>query len=120
MSGVRGRLDQHQCAIVVATRKEDAMPNATSYTREPSRDDTRASRRCVLVAVGAEAGLSALKAGRMMAVRESRPFVVLSIVEPPPLYAFDPEQVMAVPWTIDEQLAARRQSVQERLAKLGA
>ena len=96
------------------------MPNATSYTRESSRADTRASRRCVLVAVGAEAGLSALKAGRMMAVRESRPFVVLSVVEPPPLYSFDPEAVMAVPWTIDEQLAARRKSVHDRLAQLGA
>ena len=63
---------------------------------------------------------SALKAGRLMAVRESRPFVVLSVVEPPPLYSFDPEAVMAVPWTIDEQLAARRKSVHDRLAQLGA
>lgn len=96
------------------------MPKATSYTRERSRDDTRASRRCVLVAVGADSGLSALKAARMMAVRESRPLVVLSVVEPPPLYSFDPETVMAVPWTIDEQLAARRKSVHDRLAQLGA
>lgn len=96
------------------------MPNPTSHASEPSRDDMRASRRCVLAAVGADAGLPALRAARMMAVRESRPCVVLSVVEPPPLYAFDPERVMAVPWTIDERLAARRQSVHDRLAQLGA
>ena len=77
------------------------------------------SRRCVLVAIGPDGGIAALRTARSMAVREVRPLVVLSVVEPPAVYAFDPAPVMAMPWRIDEQLDVRRASVRDRLTHLG-
>ena len=94
------------------------MPSANGSLLERSRSDAGSNRRPVLAAVGPDGGSGTLRAARAIALRESRPLLVLSVVEPSSFFAFDVEPVMAVPWTIDEQLSTRRQLVRDRIRDL--
>jgi nucleotide-binding universal stress UspA family protein len=94
------------------------MSRATHSISEPPLDRVRASRRPIVAAVGADGAPDTLRTARAIAARESRPLVIVSVVEPPPLHTLDPEQAMLVPWTIEEQLDARRLLIHDRVREL--
>ena len=121
-AGGRGSMPSSPCPPPGSTNEglhpRTARPRLARAIIAGQADDVRASRRPVLVAVGPDGGASALRAGRTMAEREARPLVVLSVVEPPPLHTLDPERVMLVPWTIDEQVTARRQAIHDQVRQV--
>jgi len=94
------------------------MPDAT---RELSgRNGTRqATRPPILVAIGSTGGAHTLRVARASAMRDASPLVVASIVEPPPVYSFEARNALLLPWLVDQQIAERRASVEERLRWLG-
>lgn len=79
----------------------------------------RASNRPILVAVGASGGAHALRAARAIAARDGNPLVVASVVEPPPLYTFETNRALLLPWLVEQQLDERRVGVHDRLHRLG-
>jgi nucleotide-binding universal stress UspA family protein len=84
----------------------------------PATNEAR-SRRPILVAIGEAAGTPGLRMAHALAERDGSPVVVVSVVEPPPLFALEARRTLLVPWTIDQQLAERGRKVQERLHHLG-
>lgn len=78
----------------------------------------RSARRPVIVAIGNAGGAPALRTARLLAARDGSPAVVASVVEPPPIYSFEARRALLVPWTIDQQLLTRRESVLARLREL--
>jgi nucleotide-binding universal stress UspA family protein len=94
------------------------MRTTRRSAQDERRDDERSGRRPILVAVGPDGGSSTLRVARAIALRESRPLLVLSVVEPPPVYALDAEPVMAASWILEEELSARRRLVHDRVHEL--
>ena len=92
----------------------DAMRQVLGF-----REAQRMTPRPIIVAVGEGGGVSALRMGRAIAARDASDIVVVSVVEPPPSHAFEPLRALPVPWTIEQQLTDRRQSVHGRLHRLG-
>jgi nucleotide-binding universal stress UspA family protein len=79
----------------------------------------RAVRQPVLVAVGASGGVKALHAARAIARRYATDMVVTSVVEPPPLYTFESNRMLLLPWLIEQLIDERRASVHDRLRRHG-
>ena len=79
----------------------------------------RESRRPVLIAVGAADGTKAIHVGRTIAQRYATEMVVTSIVEPPPLYSFESNRAMLLPWLVEQLFDERRASVHARLHRHG-
>ncbi len=84
-----------------------------------SQANESATRRPIVVAVGATGGVPALRIARALAARDATELVIVSAVEPPPLYAIEPRRELLVPWTIEEQIAERGRNIRERLQRLG-
>lgn len=76
------------------------------------------SRRPILVAIGASGGLTALRMAHRLAARDSSEALVVSVIEPPPIYDFEPRRALLVPSIVDEQILERRQSVHDRLHRV--
>jgi nucleotide-binding universal stress UspA family protein len=79
----------------------------------------RAARRTVLVAVGASGGVKTMHVGRTIAQRYATDMILTSVVEPPPLYTFESNRMLLLPWLIEQLLDERRISVHERLRTHG-
>ena len=79
----------------------------------------RAARRPVVAAVGATGGTRPLQMGRTIAARLTTDLVVTSVVEPPPVYTFETNRALLLPWLVEQQLGERREDVHDRLRKLG-
>ena len=79
----------------------------------------RTERRPVLVAVGASGGTKAVHAGHAIAQRYATELIVVSVVEPPPLYTFESNRMLLLPWLLEQLVDERRQSVQDRLRQHG-
>lgn len=79
----------------------------------------RATRRPVVVAIGATGGTQALRSGASIAARCETDVVVTSIVEPPPVYTFEPNRAMLLPWIVEQQIGERRETVYDRLHRAG-
>jgi len=79
----------------------------------------RAARRPVLVAIGASGGAGALQVARTIAERYSADMVVTSVVEPPPLYTFESNRLLLLPWLLEQLIGERHASVHDRLHQLG-
>jgi nucleotide-binding universal stress UspA family protein len=79
----------------------------------------RAARQPVLVAVGASGGTRALHAARTIARRYSTDMIVTSVVEPPPLYTFETNRMLLLPWLVEQLIDERRESVHDRLHRHG-
>lgn len=75
----------------------------------------RAARRPVLVAVGATGGAKALHVGSAIARRYATEMVVTSVTAPPPLYTFESNRMLLLPWLVEQLIAERRASVHDRL-----
>ena len=78
-----------------------------------------AAHRPILVAIGPTGGAQALHVAQARARRDTSPLVIASIVEPPPVYSFEPRNPLALPWIVDELIEERRASVHARLHWLG-
>src|SRR5215208_6423604 len=85
---------------------------------EPSHAESHAPRRQIVVAVGEDGGLAALATGRAIPIRESRPLMVVSVVEHPSLLGLDPDPTTLPPGTIDARFAERRQSIRDFFAEI--
>jgi nucleotide-binding universal stress UspA family protein len=79
----------------------------------------RATRRPVVVAIGATGGTQALRSGTAIAARCDTDVVVTSVVEPPPVYTFETNRAMLLPWLVEQQIGERRETVYDRLHRLG-
>jgi nucleotide-binding universal stress UspA family protein len=79
----------------------------------------RASRRPVVVAIGATGGTQALRSGTAIAARCDTDVVVTSVVEPPPVYTFETNRAMLLPWLVEQQIGERRETVYDRLHRSG-
>ena len=79
----------------------------------------RATRRPVVVAIGATGGTQALRSGTAIAARCRTDVVVTSVVEPPPLYTFETNRAMLLPWIVEQQIGERRETVYDRLHRAG-
>jgi len=55
----------------------------------------------IVVAVGPTGGIAALTAGRIIASREESDLIVVSVVEPPPVYTFETNRALLLPWLIE-------------------
>ena len=60
-----------------------------------------AAHRPILVAIGPTGGAQALHVAQARARRDTSPLVIASIVEPPPVYSFEPRNPLALPWIVD-------------------
>jgi nucleotide-binding universal stress UspA family protein len=90
--------------------------NETVMARGAAR---RATGRPVVVAIGATGGTQSVRMGRAIADRNATEIVVVSVVEPPPLYTFETTRAVLLPWLVEQQLGERRESVHDRLRQLG-
>lgn len=79
----------------------------------------RAARRPVVVAIGRTGGTQALRSGAAIATRCGADVVVASVVEPPPVYTFETNRAMLLPWLVEQEIAERRETVYERLHRAG-
>lgn len=79
----------------------------------------RSTRRPVVVAIGATGGTQALRSGTAIAARCGTDVVVTSVVEPPPLYTFETNRAMLLPWLVEQQIGERRETVYDRLHRAG-
>jgi nucleotide-binding universal stress UspA family protein len=75
----------------------------------------RAARRPVVVAIGASGGWKAIHVGRAIAQRYATEMVVTSVVEPPPVYSFESNRAMLLPWLLEQLIDERRESVLARV-----
>jgi len=75
----------------------------------------RATRRPVVVAIGATGGTQALRSGTAIAARCETDVVVTSVVEPPAAYTFETNRAMLLPWLVEQQIGERRETVYDRL-----
>ena len=91
----------------------------TLSAREALAAPRRNGHAPVLVAVGAADGLHSIRTAHAIAARDASPLVVLSVVEPPPVYAFESNRALLVPWVIERELDERRTTVQARLRSVG-
>jgi nucleotide-binding universal stress UspA family protein len=91
----------------------------TPHAREELAAARRNGHAPVLVAVGRAEGLHTIRTAHAIAARDASPLVVLSVVEPPPVYAFESNRALLVPWVIEQQLEERRASVHARLRSVG-
>ena len=73
----------------------------------------------VVVAVGPTGGDAALSAGRIIAESTMRELVIVSIVEPPPLYTFETNRALLLPWLVEQQTAERREAVHDLVHRHG-
>lgn len=94
------------------------MSHATG-TGHDHPDSGAAARRPLVVAIGESGGVPALRLARVLASRDGSDIVVVSVVEPPPIYAFEPRRVLMVPETIERQMTDRRIKIHRRLHRLG-
>ena len=78
-----------------------------------------AARRPIVVAIGETGGVAALRVARALAERDGTHLVLVSAVEPPPIYDFEAAPPLMLPWTVDEQLSERRHVLHNRLHGLG-
>jgi nucleotide-binding universal stress UspA family protein len=83
--------------------------------RPRARPRTRAP---LLVAVGPAGGTEAIRAAHALAARDASPLVVCSVVEPPPIYAFESNRALLLPWIVEQQISERREAVFDRLREL--
>ncbi len=90
------------------------MPTGAGYHRL-----VPAARRPIVVAIGETGGVAALRVARALAERDGTHIVLVSAVEPPPIYDFEAAHSLALPWTVDEQLSERRHVLHKRLHGLG-
>ena len=72
----------------------------------------------IVVAVGPSGGIAALTAGRAIASREESDLVVVSVVEPPPIYTFETNRALLLPWLIEQQVSERRVQLHDRVHRL--
>ena len=79
----------------------------------------RAARRPIVVAIGETGGVAALRVASALAARDGAHIVVVSAVEPPPLYDFERRRALRLPWTVDEQISERLHTLHNRLHGLG-
>ncbi len=103
-------------ALLISVEKK--MPDVMRQVRGRMEAE-RMARRPIIVAVGATGGVAALRMSRALVARDASDVVVVSVVEPPPIYALERQRAILVPWTIGQQLTDRRQSVHQRLHRLG-
>ncbi len=94
------------------------MPHATQEPQAASHRPQH-ERRPILVAVGPTGGESALRMAFLMAERDDRPVLVVSVVEPPPVYDFPARRPLLSTWPIEHQQMERRQELHRRLHELG-
>src|SRR5687768_14555819 len=79
----------------------------------------RATRRPVLIAIGATGGVEALRLGHTIATRYGSDVVVTSAVEPPPVYSFESNRAILLPWLLEQQVGERSESVDDRVQRFG-
>jgi nucleotide-binding universal stress UspA family protein len=79
----------------------------------------RATRRPVLIAIGATGGVEALRLGHTIATRYGSDVVVTSAVEPPPVYSFESNRAILLPWLLEQQVGERSESVYDRVQRGG-
>ena len=90
------------------------MPTRAGYHRL-----VPAARRPIVVAIGDTGGVAALRVARALAERDGTHLVLVSAVEPPPIYDLEAARPLMLPWTVDEQLSERRHVLHKRLHGLG-
>ena len=90
------------------------MPTRARYHRL-----VPAARRPIVVAIGDTGGVAALRVARALAERDGTHLVLVSAVEPPPIYDLEAAGPLMLPWTIDEQLSERHHVLHKRLHGLG-
>ncbi|HKH93547.1 MAG TPA: universal stress protein [Gemmatimonadaceae bacterium] len=73
----------------------------------------------IVVAVGPNGGVAALTAARTIASREESDLVVVSVVEPPPVYTFETNRALLLPWLVEQQVSERREQLHDRMHRLG-
>lgn len=79
----------------------------------------RATRRPVLIAIGATGGDAALRLGHTIATRSGTDVVLTSAVEPPPVYSFESNHAILLPWLLEQQIGERSESVHDRIHRGG-
>ena len=93
---------------------EQGSPRASRPT--PAGDFQRGP---VVVAVGASGGVAPLTAGCTIASRVGSDLIVESVVEPPPIYTFETNRALLLPWLVEQQVSERRDLLHHRLRRLG-
>ncbi len=76
------------------------------------------TRHPIIAAIGPTGGEAALTMAQILAGHSATAVVVLSVVEPPPLYDISARRVLLDAWPIEHQVAERRQAVVDRLHKV--
>ena len=94
------------------------MLTAPGLEKDASPSSLR-PRGPVVVAVGPTGGVAAASAGRAIAESTMRELVVVSIVEPPPVYTFETNRALLLPWLVEQQTAERREAVHDLVHRLG-
>jgi len=73
----------------------------------------------IVVAVGPSGSLAALIAGYTIACREWSDLILMSVVEPPPVYTFETNRALLLPWLMEQQVSERRDLLHQRIHRLG-
>lgn len=94
----------------------------TTQTERPATRDELLQRRNqsrpIVAALGESNGADAVRVAAALAERTGDALVVLSVVEPPPVYALDSQRLLLTPWKVEEQRTQRAQHVEHRLRQL--
>lgn len=96
-------------------------PSPEQASRQASRQTSpgHGERGPIVVAVGPSGSIAALIAGYTVASREWSDLIVMSVVEPPPIYTFETNRALLLPWLIEQQVSERRELLHERIHRLG-
>ena len=86
-------------------------------SRQTPRGD--GERGPIVVAAGPSGSLPALLAGYTIASREWSDLIFISVVEPPPIYTFETNRALLLPWLIEQQVSERRDVLHGRIHRLG-
>ena len=73
----------------------------------------------ILVAVGPGGSIASLLAAHYIALRDDSDLIVVSVVEPPPLYTFETNRALLLPWLIEQQVSERRDALHQRIHSVG-
>src|SRR5687767_9316875 len=117
-SAASDRAGLRDTRLHVHLHREEAM-SASSEQASQRTSAGDAQQGPIVVAVGPTGGIAALTAGRIIASREESDLIVVSVVEPPPVYTFETNRALLLPWLIEQQVSERRAQLHTRGHRLG-
>ena len=94
----------------------------------PSTEQVQASQRTasgerrrgpILAAIGPSGGIAALLAAHDIASRDDSDLIVVSVIEPPPVYTFETNRALLLPWLIEQQISEQKELLHQRIDRLG-